>query len=91
MTWLDPERTPEQDVEFGMIQISEVAMKELSPSLNDPTTAIGCIKSALGDLTRLGTQKPPEPRRTRDCRILRIASFTVLDDAIKLAFDELLI
>ncbi|HYR07989.1 MAG TPA: DUF2254 domain-containing protein, partial [Longimicrobium sp.] len=36
---LGPERTPEQDVEFGIVEISDIAIKALSPGINDPTTA----------------------------------------------------
>src|SRR5690606_27492693 len=37
------EPTPEQDLEFGVVEISDIAVKALSPGINDPTTAIRCI------------------------------------------------
>jgi len=39
------QRTPEQDIEFGVHQIVEVAVRSLSPGINDPFTAISCIDS----------------------------------------------
>ena len=33
------ERTPSQDIEFGLRQLSDIASKALSPGVNDPTTA----------------------------------------------------
>jgi uncharacterized membrane protein len=86
---LGPERTPWQDVEFGMIQISDVAIKALSPSLNDPTTAIRCIDRLGQVLAELGTRKPPEARRTRDGRVRFVASYTTLESAVKVAFDDI--
>ncbi|MDG6110347.1 DUF2254 domain-containing protein [Dactylosporangium aurantiacum] len=43
------ERTAAQDVAFGLRQLVDVAVKALSPGINDPTTAI----SALGHLAAL--------------------------------------
>ena len=36
-------RTPEQDVNYGTRQMVEVALRALSPGINDPFTAINCI------------------------------------------------
>jgi uncharacterized membrane protein len=38
-----PERTLEQDVEFAISQLVEIAVRALSPGINDPITAITCI------------------------------------------------
>jgi uncharacterized membrane protein len=86
---LGPERTPDQDVEFGMIQISDVAIKALSPSVNDPTTAVRCIDRLAEILAEFGTRKPPEPRRTRDGAVRFVASYTEYDRAVKVAFDDI--
>ena len=40
---LGTERTLEQDVEFAVNEIVEVAARALSPSLNDPLIAVNCI------------------------------------------------
>lgn len=38
-----PERTMQDDVEFGLRQIVDIALKALSPAVNDPSTAATCI------------------------------------------------
>lgn len=38
------ERNSEEDVEFGIIKLVEVALKAISPGINDPNTAIFCIQ-----------------------------------------------
>jgi uncharacterized membrane protein len=43
------ERTPEQDVEYGFRRVADIALKALSPAINDPTTAMTCIDT-LGKL-----------------------------------------
>lgn len=40
---IGPLRTPEQDFEFEVLQLVEVALRALSPGINDPFTAITCI------------------------------------------------
>ena len=40
---LGPERTLQSDVELGIRQISDIALKALSPGINDPTTATICV------------------------------------------------
>ena len=38
-----PSRTLQQDIEFGVLQIVDIALKAISPAVNDPTTAISCV------------------------------------------------
>ena len=86
---LGPQRTPEQDVEFGIIEISDIAVKALSPGINDPTTAFGCIDRLGEILLAFGNRRPPNPRRTREGRIHFIARHTDFDRAVGLAFDQI--
>ncbi|MFE4925353.1 DUF2254 domain-containing protein [Streptomyces sp. NPDC056661] len=37
------ERTPQQDLAFGPRQLSDIALRALSPAVNDPTTAVQCL------------------------------------------------
>ena len=37
---MGPTRTLQQDVEFGVLQIVDIALKAISPAVNDPTSAI---------------------------------------------------
>jgi uncharacterized membrane protein len=46
---LGPERTRQQDVELGIRQLADIAVRALSPAINDPTTATLCL-DRLGQL-----------------------------------------
>jgi uncharacterized membrane protein len=48
-----PQRTLQQDVGFGVRQLVDVALKALSPSINDSTTAVMCIDNLTAVLLRL--------------------------------------
>jgi uncharacterized membrane protein len=52
-------RTIEQDVAFGIRQIVDVALKALSPGVNDTTTAVTCLHYLSAILKRLSTRKIP--------------------------------
>ena len=56
-------RTPEQDVEFAVDQLVEVAVRALSPAINDPFTAIGCLDWLGAALCRAGRGRTPDPVR----------------------------
>ncbi|GLZ42266.1 DUF2254 domain-containing protein [Actinokineospora sp. NBRC 105648] len=47
------ERTSAQDVGFGLRQLTDVAVKALSPGINDPTTAIHALGHSAALLARL--------------------------------------
>jgi uncharacterized membrane protein len=55
-----PARTLQQDVEFGVLQIVDIALKAISPAVNDPTTAIGCVDQLSRILIRFASREPPE-------------------------------
>jgi uncharacterized membrane protein len=56
------ERTPVQDLEFAVRHLVEVAVRALSPGINDPATAIAVVDRLRGCLTRLAGRELP--RRT---------------------------
>jgi uncharacterized membrane protein len=86
---LGSRRTPGQDVEFGILEISDIAVKALSPGINDPTTAVHCIDRLTEILLALGTRSPPRVERTRDGRVHFLARHTSFDRAVGLAFDRI--
>jgi uncharacterized membrane protein len=47
------ERTPTQDLEFAVRHLVEVAVRALSPGINDPFTAVAVIDRLRGGLARL--------------------------------------
>ncbi len=56
---LGTERTLEQDVEFAIAQLAEVAVRALSPGINDPITANTCIDWLGVSLSQLANRKMP--------------------------------
>ena len=51
------QRTVETDAAFGIRQIVDIAMKALSPGINDTTTAVMCIDYLAAIMVRLATRK----------------------------------
>nr|WP_319249518.1 DUF2254 domain-containing protein [uncultured Celeribacter sp.] len=64
---IGPKRTAEEDPEFGLLTLSEIASKALSPGINDPGTAIEAIARVTALLWAKGTVKsaPEAPRYTQ--------------------------
>ena len=56
-------RTPEQDVEYAINQLVEIAVRALSPGINDPFTACTCVDWLGAALCRLAGRKFPSPLR----------------------------
>jgi uncharacterized membrane protein len=57
------ERTMESDAAFGIRQLVDIAVRALSPGINDPTTAVQAIDRIHDMLYRLGQRKIPSPLR----------------------------
>jgi len=55
-----PTRTLQQDVEFGILQIVDIALKAISPAVNDPSTAINCVDQLSAIMIRFASREPPE-------------------------------
>ena len=57
---LGPSRTLQQDVEFGVLQIVDIALRAISPAVNDPSTAISCVDQLSRILIQFAAREPPE-------------------------------
>jgi len=83
-------RTMEDDVEFGVLQIVDIALKAISPAVNDPSTAIICVDYLSHILMCAATRKPPDEQIFDDDGVLRLflkpASFERL---LSVAFDQI--
>lgn len=82
-------RTIEQDAAFGIRQIVDIAVKALSPGINDPTTAITCLNYLGAILNTVMERETPSPCRVDDgkvCVLMRPPSFESL---VILAFEEI--
>ncbi|HEY9641396.1 MAG TPA: DUF2254 domain-containing protein [Coleofasciculaceae cyanobacterium] len=56
---LGSQRTDQQDVEFSINQLVEIAVRALSPAINDPFTAIRCIDQLSAALAHLAQKEIP--------------------------------
>lgn len=84
------ERTLQQDAAFGFRQLVDIAERALSPSLNDPTTAVQAL-DRLGQLMLLLADRDiPAPARRDDDGVVRVVlPRPGWDDYVHLAFDEI--
>lgn len=60
---LDRDRSIREDPLFGIQQIVDIAVKALSPGVNDPTTAEQALDQLAGALTLLSSRTLPDPNR----------------------------
>ncbi len=66
-----PARTMQQDIDFGLRQLNDIALRALSPAVNDPTTAIEVVLR-IGSIMRplLLADLPAQAHRDGAGRIL---------------------
>ncbi|MFG0291221.1 MAG: DUF2254 domain-containing protein [Rhodopirellula sp. JB044] len=84
------QRTATQDLRFLVNQLVEVAMRALSPGVNDPFTAISCMDWLQSALETLADRELPSPHRYDDDQKLRlIAEPTSFRAFASLIFDQL--
>ena len=81
------QRTVHQDAPFGLQQIVDVAMKALSPGVNDPTTAVSCIDHLGALMALMATREVPEPYRADDGVVRVIAHGPDFQSMLSLSFD----
>jgi uncharacterized membrane protein len=83
-------RTPVQDVEYPMHQLVEVALRALSPSLNDPYTAIASLDRLAEALLAMARRKIPSLYRYDEQKKLRIITDrTTFRGMADIAFDQI--
>ncbi len=58
---LGPSRTLQQDVEFGVLQIVDIALRAISPAVNDPSTGVSCVDQLSRILIRFASRDTPPP------------------------------
>jgi uncharacterized membrane protein len=87
---LGPSRTLQQDVEFGVLQIVDIALKAISPAVNDPTTAISCVDQLSRIMIRVASREPPESLLYDPPGVFRVAiPWTDFDRLSTSAFEQI--
>ncbi|HUG21711.1 DUF2254 domain-containing protein [Piscinibacter sp.] len=83
------ERNVHQDAPFGIQQLVDVAMKALSPGINDPSTAIACVDHLGALLVCLSKRRTEGPFRCRDGILRVIAEGPDFASMVSLSFDAI--
>lgn len=83
-------RTLLQDVEFAIDQLVEVAVRALSPGVNDPFTAINCIDRLGAALCDLSDKVIPSPHRyDEDGKLRLITDASTVQGIVNASFDQI--
>lgn len=87
---LGRERTEQQDIEFPIDQLVEIALRAISPAVNDPFTAIRCIDRLSAGLSSLAQRQFPSPYRYDQDQNLRvIAQVVTFERLVDQAFNPI--
>ena len=87
---LGRERTFEQDPKYPIRLLVDIAIKALSPAINDPTTAVQTIDQLEDLLRRLGSAELDAGNVADESGALRLVFPTsTWEDYLTLAFDEI--
>jgi uncharacterized membrane protein len=87
---IGPTRTLQQDVEFGIVQIVDVALRAISPAVNDPTTAISCVDQLSSIMIRWIGRAPPRRAYFDPPHVLRVVvPWIELEGLLDLAFEQI--
>lgn len=82
-------RTIEQDVNFGIQQIVDIALKALSPGVNDTTTAINCIHYLGALVGRIAERESFNRVRVCNGKLRVLVKTPSFEDYVKSAFDQI--
>lgn len=86
---LGDERTLQSDIGYGIRQLADIAIKALSPGINDPTTATMAIDRMAEALVEIGRRPMRSPvRRGKDGRGLLVLPGPEVERLVELAFTQ---
>lgn len=86
------ERSFRQDFAFGLRQLVDIALKGISPAVNDPTTSMQAMDRIEAILVALGSKALPRHLREEEydgTRVLVRVGFYDFGDIVGLAFDQI--
>ncbi|MGN6724446.1 MAG: DUF2254 domain-containing protein [Tepidisphaeraceae bacterium] len=82
-------RTVEEDAAFGVRQIVDIALKALSPGVNDTTTAVMCVQHLGAIVEAMAARDIPNRFRAKDGVLRVIAKGRAFDTLVALCFDQI--
>ena len=86
---VDRRRTVDEDAAYGIRQLVDVALKGLSPGINDTTTAIMCVDYLTAILARLAHRQLEMPGRGEGGELQVIVRRPTYADFVAEAFDQI--
>jgi uncharacterized membrane protein len=87
---IGPTRTMQQDVEFGIIQIVDIALRAMSPAVNDPSTAISCVDQLSRIIILWISRIPPPSHYYAPPHVLRLfVPWISFDGLLDTAFEQI--
>ncbi len=87
---IGPVRTLQQDVEFGIIQIVDIALRAMSPAVNDPSTAISCVDQLSRIMIQWVRRMPPPSHYYAPPHVLRlIVPWISFEGLLDTAFEQI--
>jgi uncharacterized membrane protein len=83
-------RTPTQDVEYAVNQLTEMAVRAMSPAINDPFTAMTCLDHVCDGLVKFIRQgEKGSHYYDREGRLRLVLEPVTFDQLLSAAFDML--
>ena len=82
-------RMVEHDFAFGIRQIVDMALRALSPSINDTTTAVMCVDYLTAILARLAPRQIPSSRRFEDGELRVLTIGPTFEGLLAESFDQI--
>jgi len=82
-------RTVEQDPAFGIRQIVDIAIKALSPGINDTSTAVMCVDYLTSIMARLASRQFPPLYRYEEDTLRVVAIVPSFEGLLAEAFDQI--
>lgn len=83
------QRTVQEDATFGIRQIVDIALKALSPGINDSTTAVMCVDYLTEILGRLASRRIEKPHLLDQGVIRVITQGPTFESLLAQAFDQI--
>lgn len=86
---IGPTRTYEQDIAYGIWQLVDIALKALSPAVNDTSTGVMCINYLTAILARIAPRRSSSRNRFENGVLRLVTSMPNFESLLDQAFDQI--